>query len=480
MQSSKPPRFVILSDVADPLAPASDCDCACPVPSLAARPAPDPLVHLQVHPQLQDVALAPGYQMVFAPSYSRVAVVNQAAWELLQRFRRPQTPVDPPADERAAVQRLLQLGLLTASDRLFAPPPPSDELIAWLHVTNDCNLRCTYCYIEHSAAAMSAATGFAALEAIMSAAQRYGYRRVGLKYAGGEASLNLPLVATLHRAAQAQAEAAGMALQGTLLSNGVGLTRSKLQSIADLGLGLLLSLDGPPEVHDAQRPRLGGGGSFRAAAAAIERARAMGLVVTVSITVTGASVAGLPALVGWLLEREVHFMINFYRECDPAARYAELRLDEERLIAGMLAAYAVIEAHLPRYSLLGCLLDRTNLSVAHSRTCATGENYLVIEHNGGVAKCQMEINRPIATVWDADPLGAIRLDPVGVQNVLVDQKEGCRDCTWKYWCAGGCAVATFRATGRYDIQSPNCGVYKALYPAVLRLEGLRLLRQATH
>jgi uncharacterized protein len=31
-------------------------------------------------------------------------------------------------------------------------------------------------------------------------------------------------------------------------------------------------------------------------------------------------------------------------------------------------------------------------------------------------------------------------------------------------------------TGRSDVKSPYCNVYKALYPEVLRLEGLRLLK----
>lgn len=47
---------------------------------------------------------------------------------------------------------------------------------------------------------------------------------------------------------------------------------------------------------------------------------------------------------------------------------------------------------------------------------------------------------------------------------------------WKHWCTGGCPLATFKATGRYDIQSPNCNIYKALYPEALRLEGLRLIK----
>ena len=30
-------------------------------------------------------------------------------------------------------------------------------------------------------------------------------------------------------------------------------------------------------------------------------------------------------------------------------------------------------------------------------------------------------------------------------------------------------MATFRATGRYDVKSPNCNIYKAIYPQALRM-----------
>ncbi len=63
-----------------------------------------------------------------------------------------------------------------------------------------------------------------------------------------------------------------------------------------------------------------------------------------------------------------------------------------------------------------------------------------------------------------------------VPGGAVEEKAGCRDCTWRYWRSGGCAVATFRATGRYDVKSPNCNIYKAIYPQALRLEGLRMLK----
>ena len=81
----------------------------------------------------------------------------------------------------------------------------------------------------------------------------------------------------------------------------------------------------------------------------------------------------------------------------------------------------------------------------------------MIDQHGGVAKCQMEIERPVTSVHAADPLGIIRADTIGVRNLPVQEKEGCRDCAWQLWCAGGCAVATFRATGRYDVVRRTAG-----------------------
>lgn len=451
-------------------------DCACP----ATQPVPQvmdfaPETPLQCHPLLCSIDLTSTYRVVFVPSLSWITVVNQATWALLERLQTPHTLADLNADEQAVVQQLYAPGLLYAGGAAL-PPLPAHELVAWLHITNACNLRCTYCYIDKTAEAMSTATGMTAIDTILRCAQQHGYRGVQLKYAGGEASLSLPLVAEMHRYAQTQARAAGIALRGVILSNGVGLSRAKLQTIQNLGLLLMISLDGPPQFHDAQRPRSGGQGSFAAVIASIERARVLDMALTVSVTVTGASVAGLPTLVAWLLERDIHFTLNFYRPPPTSALRSELKLDEQRLIAGMRAAYQVIEGHLPRYSLLGCLLDRAHLGMSHQRACGVGEHYMVIDHHGNVAKCQMEVGHAVGTIWDADPLQLIRSDLIGVQNVPVEAKAGCQTCVWQYWCAGGCPAATWRATGRFDLKSPNCAIYQALYPEVIRLEGLRLLR----
>src|SRR5436309_7720925 len=145
------------------------------------------------------------------------------------------------------------------------------------------------------------------------------------------------------------------------------------------------------------------------------------------------------------------------------------------MIQGMKKVFKLLERRLPRYRILDSILDKAKL-VPHQHTCGVGQNYLVIDQRGGVAKCQMEIKRTITTINTDDPLQVIRQDRRGVQGLAVEEKEGCRTCEWRYWCTGGCPLLTYRSTGRYDVKSPNCNIYKALFPEVLRLEALRLLR----
>lgn len=456
-----------------------DCDCACPTALPLRRSALLPAgAPIERHPEARSVPLAGDYHVAFVPSLSRVAALNASALQLLDSLALPR-PLDALSpDDADAARALLDLGLARPAGESDPAPADPDELVAWLHVTNACNLRCTYCYLQKTEEAMDEQTAFAAVDAVLRSAVRHGYRNVHLKYAGGEASLNLPLVQKTHCYARDRCAAEGIALGGVVLSNGVGLTHYKLELIRHLGLRLMISLDGIGEDHDRQRPTVAGGPSFRAAAGSIARAHALGLPLTVSVTVTGASVGGLPAVMTWLLDEGIHFSLNFVREHMYNAGYAELRLDEQRLIDGLLAAYRVLEGRWPRYSLLGCLVDRANLGVAHSRTCAVGENYLVVDQRGQVAKCQMTIEEPLTSVWADDPLLTIRLDPVGVQNLAVSEKEGCRDCEWRFWCTGGCPVSTFRATGRYDIHSPSCTIYKTIYPRIVELEGARLLHWA--
>ncbi len=418
------------------------------------------------------------------PAQAGVVVVDDCAAALLDYFRSEHTTTEvcfafPHIPHlRAFLEQLIRLGLLEATDAPLVRHQwhDSDTLTVWMHVTNECNLRCLYCYLDKTDERMSAATGKAAVDAVIRSAVTHGFKQVILKYAGGEASMRLKMVLDMHRYAQKCTQATGLALEGVLLTNGVLMSERTIQRLIENKIRVTISLDGIGSAHDTQRPLIDGRPSFAYVDRAIRRLLAANCTPMISVTVSQLNLTELPSLVQYLLTMNLPFNLNFYRENDCSLSITDLRFGEAQIIETLQTAFRVIEQQLPMHSLLGMLLDRADLSTPHRHTCGVGHNYMVIDHHGGVAKCQMEITAPVSDVNAADPLQAVRADQRGIQNLAVDMKEGCRDCQWRYWCTGGCPLMTYRATGRYDVQSPNCRIYTTLYPDLLRLEALRLLK----
>ncbi|NOH01854.1 MAG: radical SAM protein [Chloroflexi bacterium] len=454
-----------------------DCDCACAADvNLSSSHLPPSRLFIGVS-NLQYKDIDREHVLAFNPlTGNGVTVVNTLGRDLLESFRLPR--MIHPEDNLEIITGMINSGLLDVKDESaeICLPLVPQVMSAWLHLTDRCNLRCSYCYLPHVREDMSPETGRAAIDATFRSAVKNGFKQVKLKYAGGEPLLRFPLIEELHTYARQIAEKHGIDLEGVVLSNGTLLTSEMVETLKSLGLRLMISLDGLGQYHDSHRPYAGGRGSFADVAEAVDLALANGLVPNVSVTISSRTAEGLPEVMAWILDRDLPFSLNFYRENELSASHEDMRLDEEKIINGMLAAFKVIENNLPRRSFLGGIIDRANLSASHTHTCGVGQNYLVFDQNGQVAKCQMHIRKPITDLHVADPLAVIRADQIGIQNISVEEKEGCKTCEWKHWCAGGCPLATYRATGRYDVKSPNCRIYKALFPEALRLEGLRLLK----
>jgi uncharacterized protein len=438
-------------------------------------------------PEILEIQLDPDYKILFNPvGRGGVVVVNEPVHQIFRSFKRSATLREvramwPGSDAEVDYisQRLNRLQMIYPVGQIRTPEFPSGDLLtAWLHVTNACNLRCPYCYISKSGEKMDQSIGHAAVEAVMRSAVENGFPAVKLKYAGGEASLNQRLMLDLHSYAQELAAKHGLQLHATLLSNGVKLSPALVETMKAERIQVMISLDGLGAEHDAQRPFANGKPSFRLVERTIAQLIEQDHAPHISITITNRNVDCVADIARFALKRDLTFSINLFRDNDCAASFPDLRYEEKTLISSLLDTFEVIEEFLPRWSVLGSILDRGQLLQPRQRSCGVGQDYVVIDQRGRVAKCHMEIEKTLGDIFNDDPLRLVRQDRTTVLNLLVEEKEGCRDCSWRYWCSGGCSVATFRATGRYDIKSPNCNIYKAIYPRALRLEALRLLKYA--
>lgn len=471
-----------------------DCACAISDESVIASPrGPSPDI-LAAHSrwvrgsEVLDLPVDTGHRLLFNPlGRCGVVVVNELAHTIYRTFESPVNVEELRAAYRDADDEVSDVLVRLAQLQLIHPAGEVESLqfgvgqslTAWLHVSNACNLRCPYCYIDKTNDGMDEATGLASVTAVMRSASDHGFPGVKLKYAGGEASLNHQLVLRLHSAAQALAAESSLRLQGVLLSNGVRLAPAFVSELKSRGIRVMISLDGVGDQHDSQRPFISGKPSFHFVEQTIAQLIQQDHAPHLSITLTSRNAAGLADVVRFALDRGLTFSVNFFRDNDCASSFTDLHYEEKAMIAALLDGFAAIEQLLPRWSVLGSILDRGQLLQPRQRSCGVGQDYVVIDHRGQVAKCHMEIEKTLGDVFRDDPLQLIRGDRSSALNLAVEEKEGCRSCTWRYWCSGGCTVAAFRATGKYDVKSPNCNIYKAIYPEALRLEGLRLLKYSS-
>ncbi len=522
--SAEPPFFIART------APEQDAETDCACASAALSNLQSAICNLQsatlwgLPPSIYRAPLSEGYQLAFSPvGPAGVVVLNGPAAHRLDSFATPAPLTDPVARQLAA------LGLLTPVPLTeYAIRNAFSVLTLWLHLTARCNLRCAYCYAPRGDADMSPEVGRAAVDGALRSAQAHGFRALKLKYAGGEPTLNLPTLRAVHEHARVRAAQTGLELREVVLTNGTALTPALLTWLRDEGIRLSVSLDGLGPAHDGQRMAAGGDGSFAAVAEGVERALALGLTPHLSITVTARNVDGLAGAVAFALDRGLPFNLNFVR---PAPGRPDLTPTPERLIAGLRAALSEIERRLqsppnlpsairnppsvpnlqsairnppsapnlpsaicnlpsapnlqsairnppsaPNLQSAICnLLDRCDFGFPHRHPCGAGHAYLVVGPEGRVARCHMEMERAVGTIWEEDPLAAVRAED-GFRNPPVEEKDECRECPWRYVCAGGCPLIAQWHRGTPLAPSPYCAVYRAVLPELLRLEGLRILR----
>jgi uncharacterized protein len=398
-------------------------------------------------------------------------VVNGSGYTRWQQFATPQ-PLATAFDRGLAEQQLLE----PAGAGLEPPTQATDTLTAWLHVTNACNLDCPYCYVRKSSQQMDETLGRQALEAIFATARTRQMAKVKLKYAGGEATLHFRLIRRLHALAQQLAADEQRELQAVILSNGVHIKAEDADWCAANGVKLMISVDGVGAVHDRLRATRSGRGSFAAVAHTVDQVLLpRDLHPDITMTVTGVNAGEAAAVARWaIVERGLPLNFNLYRAGLLEKPHNELRLEEETIVAGLREAFALIEQHLPARPFLGSMLDRFNMQ-AHAHTCGAGQSYVVIGHTGTVDACQMHMGGGPQVTAETDLIPLVAAGPIPV--LPVDARTSCASCAIRYRCSGGCPIETYRATGRWDVQSPNCGIFQSLAPDLVKLCGLFLLRK---
>lgn len=167
------------------------------------------------------------------------------------------------------IMNKVNAGLFWTSERPVYEPRDvrSDTLIISFPIIHECNLRCRYCYAKSGDVyeGHSRILSREVINGIIHFAQEKfnDIKKIRLEFvSGGEPLLNPDLFFELVGYFENKVRLLGYELQILLLNNGTMLDKNVLEKIAKLNVDLAVSLDGPKEIQDYQRPFANGEGSY--------------------------------------------------------------------------------------------------------------------------------------------------------------------------------------------------------------------------
>lgn len=398
---------------------------------------------------------AAGGALLFGADDASLYAIDASTRDVIARWR-DRAPIDldeVPANDRQALLALRDLRVLRALDRPRAQVPAPDPAAIplgtlVLEAAQACNLRCTYCYAGGGsyggpATIMDPQLAARAARHLVEAS---GNRpSVSLVLFGGEPLLNLPALEAATAAAESAAASLGKKLVVSITTNGTRFTNEALDFLARHRIGVSVSIDGPPDVHDANRPYANGNraGSYADVLDGVERLRERtGRPPAARVTLEPAQWHRVPEVFEHLAS--LGFLEVGIAPASPAnARLLPTPEQEAALIDGFsqLAERFVAEAaqgRLLRFSNLLDVLARLHAGEVKTVPCGAGLGYLAIDAKGRFYLCHRFAGVPRFEVGSLDR----GIDHAKIRACLDEEaaprRDDCATCWARSLCAGGC------------------------------------------
>lgn len=390
-----------------------------------------------------------------------------------------------PIQDRDRINLLLKYGLIRKVG--FVTERPSMRkftvrgLSTWLHVMNNCNLGCEYCYIayKNDLRAMPLSVADAFLNKLQDTAERHQLTFVHISFAGGEPTMNRRLVEYVSLQCRERFDQNGVKSRLRLLTNGTLLDKEWISFLQEREVQVCISLDGIQEHHDVVRPFKTGKGSFAQAMAGIDLCVDAGLSPAILTTITEKNIRGIPELNRYLIDRNLPFRYSIFR--DSKGGYEGYKTFNEEVVQSLHQCYDYYaEAIRAGSAVFAHQLGEIHIDQKpHLRACNVGFSGVTVDHKGDVYFCQAGLDRsPIGSVYGEPSL----LEMAHSQNTLPELNgediysyEGCKDCQWALTCSGGCPIVNASANGIATSSSPYCHVFKEMIPRLLELRALQLI-----
>lgn len=326
---------------------------------------------------------------------------------------------------------------------LTAPPLHALSLA----IAQKCNLGCTYCYAQQgefggTARNMAREAAEQAVNLLVGGAEPGA--RLNLAFLGGEPLANRALLQETTRRAAMMAAERNVTLGFSITTNGTLVTAADADFFEEFGFAVTISLDGPREAHDAQRPYKSGKGSFDRIMANLEPMfeKQRRMQVTARVTVTPRNMM-LRQTLDEFVAAGFH-TVGFSPLLRSPTGQGELERDDLEVMLGEMIdcgrefeRRTVAGERYPFANMLNALRE-IERGTHRPYPCGAGAGYLGVSAEGELAACHRFVGDADGAMGTlAEGIDAARR-ATWLKERHVHQQEPCTQCWARYLCGGGC------------------------------------------
>ena len=323
----------------------------------------------------------------------------------------------------------------------------------YLLLSQSCNLSCIYCldgkgtYKKDKALMMTEKVAFKAVEKTLESIKDSGH--LNIIFFGGEPLLNWPLAKKTILKCENDFKRRYNKIRLTyhITSNLFHLPKDLMNWAEKYNITFLCDIDGPEKIHNLLRPQKNKKGSFEKVCKNVKDLSSRGFKVSLRATVTSHNQDYMVETA--LIHKELGAVSTAFATLNPVNSDEiilppEWSPEPQKYIDGLKK---IMEKDIWKINEIFPLNDYERRIVNRSRMLtgcgAAHGNTPAVSVTGDIYPCIYWVGIPslkTGNVFDEKPYYSSPVIKKLMKKLHIDYTRDCQNCSWRYFCAGGCPV----------------------------------------
>ena len=335
-----------------------------------------------------------------------------------------------------------------------------------LHLTNNCNMACDYCYVSNSKiCTMSFDTAKKAVDLVCTKNKEENGSSSGIIFFGGEPLIEKDLIFDTVDYCRRKGKETGRFFHFKITTNGLLLDEQFMKYAGENGILVALSHDGTREAHNLHRKDKNGEGTFDLLSEKISMVLSHQPYAPALMVVNPDTVEFYAESVIYLYEKGFKYIIcslNYAGEWDEET--LGVLAEQYRKLAGFYYERTLLEDKFYLSPFEVKISSHINRASYCRERCELGKKQVSVGPDGILYPCVQFVGDKNYSIGNADEgIDENRRDMIYRMNEK--EKTECADCAVKDRCNHHCGCLNRQATGYIDRVSPVlCAHERILLP----------------